>query len=374
MAQELADQLQDDAAGVVTEAAPIGDAAPADAGIEKPEKPPSLRQTLEKSIETVREAEAKADKAGRLHDKDGKFAPKERTVEAPEKDAPVKEVSETKKDAQPEASKAIGPPPGWSPESKAAFEALPPSVKADVLKRENEISTGFKQKSDELKRYQDIEQVLAPTRAIYQQHGVRSDAEAISRLFQWEKMIRDNPAQAIPQLARQYGVNLQQLAQSPEPSAAQEIPAQLRPVIDGFGNLTQQVNAIQTDLQRQRQDEVARKIADFSKDKPHFDKVKVRMGQLMVGGSVPSDDLDAAYQMAIWADPEIRAVLQKEQTDKMNADLAKQNTARAQSARHAAISPGTRAPNGAAVAGKEKSKGVRGNLMAAIRELQEDRA
>lgn len=371
---ELADLQNQENEGVINDA-PIAEGGAQEAIENAVPERLSLRETLEKSVETVRQSEAKADKAGRLHAADGKFAPKSGDTAEPataETKSPAPE-----KDAQPsEPSKVAGPPPGWSPESKALYATLPDPIKRDMLKREEEVSSGFKKYSDDNKRYQEIEQALAPVRPVYQQHGVQSDAEAIKRLFTWEAAIRSNPAQAISALARQYGVNLSQSSpQSETPSdGSQEIPAHLRPALDQVGSISQQVNSLQGELQRSREERVSQELSAFSKDKPHFEKVRVRMGQLIQAGAVQPSDLDGAYQQAIWADPDIRAALIKEQADKQAADLKKAEQQRAQSARTAAISPSGRAPSKAAGNGVEKPKGVRGSLMSAVKELQDNRA
>jgi len=369
--QELADQVQ---GGEVINDAPIPeppadlvDAPVKDASekTEKPAKGQSIRDALNSAVE-----KAKKDETGRLHAKDGKFVPKDKAVEAK---APV-ELPKTEKDVQPKepSTAPIGPPPGWSAESKAVFATLPDPVKQDIIKREKEVSDGFKSKSDEIKRYSEVDQVVAPLRPLFQQMGI-SEAEGLRRLTSWESALR-NPAtrmQAYQALGQQYGINLN----SPQ-SEAPAIPDQLRPVYDQFGNLTNQISSIQGELQRSREERVSETLAAFSRDKPHFEKVRVRMGQLIQAGAVPPNDLDSAYQQAIWADPEIRAALIKEQTEKQAAEQLKANQQRAQNAKAAAISPSSRSPNGAVVNGAEKSgrKSIRETLNSAIRELQDNRA
>lgn len=356
---ELADQVE---SGEVVNDAPIPD-APVDTGIEasapketKEAKPKSIREALNSAIE-----QAKEDEKGRLHAKDGKFAPK--PVEA------KVEIQKTEKDVQPKASEAVGPPPGWSAESKAAFATLPDHIKADLVKREKEVSDGFKKYSDNDKRFQEIEQVLAPSRQAYQQAGVKSDAEAIKALFGWEASLR-NPAtrmQAFNNLARQYGVNLNSPTQTQD-----AIPDQLRPVLDQFGQLQQQVNTFTGEIQRQREAQVSDQLAIFAKDKPHFDKVRVKMGQLMQAGL--ATDLEGAYQQAIYADPDTRAELIKEQTEKQLAELKKNQTQHSQAARQAAISPVGRSPTGVPNGAKPGKLSVREAINASIRELSDNRA
>lgn len=372
---ELADQVE---SGEVVNDAPIPDSG-TDHGIEKraSEKPSGKpeKQTIRQALNNaVKVEQAKSDDKIRLHAKDGKFAGKDKPVEA--QSAPA-EIPTTIKDAQSKepSTTAVGPPPGWSAESKAAFATLPDHIKADLAKREKEVSDGFKKYSDDTKKYQEIEQVLAPSRAVYQQHGLTNDAEAIKRLFSWEASLR-NPQtrmQAFQGLARQYGIPLN----SPQSQApdAQGIPDQLRPVYDQFGQLTQQVSSIQGELQRSREEQVSKTLTDFAKDKPHFEKVRMRMGQLIQAGIVQPSDLDGAYQQACWADPDIRTALTKEQFDKQQAEAAKNQTNRAQSARQAAISPSTRSPTAPVANGAKPGKmTARESLMASIRELQDNRA
>ena len=100
------------------------------------------------------------------------------------------------------------------------------------------------------------------------------------------------------------------------------------------------------------------------------------MGQLIASGAVTANDLEGAYQKAIWSDPDIRAALMKEQFDKQMADAKKEQEAKAKAARAAAISPAGRAPSGPVVTGGKPSgkQSVRDSINASIRELQDQRA
>lgn len=361
MSEELADTHAAEGIDTGVQSAEILD-APSD-------KPQSIREALTASIKEV------GDKEQRARDiASGKFIPKDKASA----ETAAAEVPETTKDVQPEPVKAAGPPPGWSAESKAFFNSLPPDhpLRQDVFKREEEVSNGFKSYSEKSKNYDSIEQAVAPFRNVYQQHGLKSDAEAVSRLFQWEASIRNPETRmgAIHNLLRQYGVDLSQFAQgSTQPSAAQDIPEHLRPVLDEVGNLSKSFSHIQQELQQAKQEKIAGEISAFSKDKPHFEKVRVAMGQMMAAGIVQSNDLEGAYQRAVWADPELRDQLLKEQDEKRKAEFAKTQAQAGKNARLAAVSPPPRARQGAQVNGSDKSgKNVRGSIMASIEQLRED--
>jgi hypothetical protein len=235
-------------------------------------------------------------------------------------------------------------------------------IKKDVLKREEEVSNGFKQKSDELKRYQEIEQVLSSARPVYQRTGV-NDAEAIKRLFAWEAYIRQNPEQALHEIARQYGVNL-----TAQPSSPQgDIP---QPVLDQFGQLRQAVSATQSEIQRLQDERIASDLRTFAKDHPYFERVRITMGQLTQAGVAP--DLDNAYQKAVMLSPDIQAEIntaneakKAEEEAKKQAELQRQQQQRAK----AAVSPTSRAPS-AAIKVPDKSPGIRGSILQAIEEVR----
>lgn len=326
-------------------------------------KKTSLRDELKKNFKELSRPEALA-KPEKTPDK----APVRQTAEERLRDETGKFVKAEKESPQPkeeakEASTPIGPPPGWSAESKAAFNSLPDHLKNDVLKREKEISDGFKSKSDELKRYQEIEQILNTARPIYQRNGVQSDAEAIKRLFMWEAYIRSNPQAAIQEIARQYGVNLAQNSPTPQ----EEIPQVVKPILDQFGRMNQELNSLKTDWQRSQEERIAQELSSFAKDKPYFERVRVSMGQLMNAGL--ATDLATAYQKAVALSPEIQAEIKSDEEAKKLIEHQKHNQERVQKAAQAAVSPSTRAPSAAIVSSK-KQPGIRGSILQAIEEVR----
>jgi hypothetical protein len=382
---ELADALMNeaDSAGVAPADIPAsgtensgGEAhTPPSSPPEKPSKAEklSLRDQINKSVESVRTEEAK-----RARDvTTGKFVPK--TEASAEKPAAA-EIPTTEQNAQAPASKPVGPPSGWSKEAQALWETLPPAVKADAVRREAEVAKGFDEYRGKTAQLQEISQALEPLKPILQQSGIQTEAQAVKRLLEWEGSFR-NPQtrmQAFHNLAQQYGVDLRSLVQSPspQPSSAQEIPEPLRPVIDQFGNIVQDVNSVKQELQTLRNENIEKELRAFA-SKPehaHFDKVRVLMGQLMSSGAVPPGDLDTAYQKATLIHPEVSAAIEAEKAAKAAAELQKTNAEKAARARQAAVSPSPRSPNGApanGAAAKPKSSSVRDSLLSSIGELRE---
>lgn len=341
-------------------------AVPAD----KSDKPLSVREQLTKSIETIRTEEAK-----RVRDvATGKFAKTETPASAGKPAAA--EIPRTEQNAQPVESNPAGPPSAW----KNIWDSLTPEAQAIAVKRETEVAKGFDEYRGKTAQLTEISQALDPIRSILQQNGITSDAAAVKTLLNWEAGFR-NPQtrmQAFHSLAQQYGVDLNSLVQNPSqaPQQAQDIPEHLRPVIDQFGTIVQDVNSVKQELQTFRSDNISRELTTFA-SKPehvHFEKVRVIMGQLMNSGIVQPGDLEGAYQKATALHPEVSAAIEADKTAKAQAELAKTNAEKVQRARQAAISPGQRSPNGAsagAAKAKTSSVPVRESLNASIAELRE---
>ena len=103
---------------------------------------------------------------GRVRGPDGKFIAKAAETVQDTPDQPSEAV------ADPAVKLAIRAPASWSPAAKATFDKLPPEVQQAVAKREQEIDHGLRRKSEEVKRYEPLEQVLAPRRAQWAAQGM----------------------------------------------------------------------------------------------------------------------------------------------------------------------------------------------------------
>jgi len=365
-----------------SESAPLSDASPSPAGEGADTKPLSLRDELAKNFkefsgppkelsdkEPLKAEKPKKDKEGRLHAPDGKFAAKapEQAVEPEKAPAATAQIVE----AQPSLSKPAGPPPGFSPESKAFVEALPADhpLRKDLEKREREVSDGFKKYSDDAKRYQELDQVLAPVRPIFQQSGIQSDAQAIKSLLSWEQAFRNPMTRqaAFQSLMQAYPMDMASNAQNPSnPSAGQDNPQAA--IAQYIQPVAQQVSQLQGSLQSLQAERAASEIASFSKDKPHFEQVKVRMGELMIAGAAPS--MDRAYEMAIWENPGIRDEMIQKQMNEAIEKRQAEASAKAAQARKAAVSPAVTTPAAPPLNGKDRPKSVRGDILKAIDEVR----
>lgn len=370
---ELADQQVSDNASVTGAEIPVDAPMGRDAGDAsrehsaspaKPEKL-SLRQQIEKNVESLRVEEAKRARAA-----DGKFTKLEEG--AAKEPATPKSTPEPEANAQPTASKPVGPPSGWSKEAKAVWDQLPEAVKADAVRREAEVSKGFDEYRTKTSQLTEISQALEPLKPILQQSGIQSEAQAVKRLIEWEGAFR-NPAtrlQAFQNLAQTYGVDLSTLvpsSQSGSPSSAQDIPDNLRPVV-------QEVQSVKAQLQSFEQQQVAAQLKAFADNgHPHFEAVRGTMAQLMQAGI--ATDLEGAYQKAIALNPELSAQIRAEDEARRTEEAERLKAEKARQAAQAAVSPSGRPPVGQTStpsASPRKGAGVRESILASVKALREE--
>lgn len=255
----------------------------------------------------IAEAETPQDDAekasdGRERGPDGKFIAKAPETVQDTPDQPSEAV------ADPAAKLAIRAPASWSPAAKASFERLPPEVQQAVAKREQEIDHGLRRKSEEVKRYEPLEQLIAPRRALWAAQGM-DEASAIKTLLAAQDLLERDPKQGLEFLARSYGVNLNTAQPQGQPYQAQ--PA--RDSHPEIAALKQQLQVLQSQVQTAQTAPIVSQIDAFQNDPAnlYFENVRDDMAVLLHNGK--ASDLKEAYEMACWMRPDIRPFLQTTQ-------------------------------------------------------------
>jgi hypothetical protein len=377
---------------------------PTESGAGAAETPPkdpkteklSIRQSLEKGFADAKKATPEEKPAPKKAKDKPQRAADEMRQEAegaqPEPEAPAGEA------AAPAEKPAAAAPTAWPKEAKEAWAALPAPVQAAVLKREVDTQKGV----DELKgKYIELDQAIAPHVDAIRRHG-HTPAQAVNQMFAWFQALAGNPDVAFPALLRSFNYDPAKLAPKPTAQPAAAAPADgkkpdqpdapispaVQQYIDGItGKLaqlenafTQQIGQVQSTFQQQSEAKTQEVLMNWAKDKPHFEKVRVLMSQLIASGAVPLKDgrvdLDGAYEQAIWANPEVRAEVQQaaqaEAEKKVKDAAAKEKAAQqaaADKARRADVSLRPSAPGEAPKPKGKKGVSVRESLKQAMEEL-----
>ena len=283
--------------------------------------PTSPEATNESASETVRETLNRV-----LANQE---IPQEETAETPQETEEVEEeateeteeeVAETEVEEKAEEEEkpleAITPPQHWPKDFKEDFEKLPVEAQHLLYDRHKELEGDYTKKTQGLakyrKRQEAFDEILKPHMDDFSRAGM-DEVGAVRQLLAAHDYLRKDPKQAIQWLAKNYGVDMSEVGMDtaedeyadPQVKALQQQVAQLQ----GFLNQQQQtqMQSVQQDTQSMIDKFASAKDADGNPKYPHFEEVRDRMGVLIQGNQ--AQDLESAYEMAIYADPKLRQSL-----------------------------------------------------------------
>ena len=267
--------------------------------------------------------------------KDVKEPPKKLSIKESVADAvaKVKKPVEGKKDepvkvdapvvAATSAEKKLEAPVGWTAEAKSKWDSLDKDVQESVLKREKEVSDGFKGTGEATKRVKTIDQVV--DRLVPDNKNYGGADKVIENTLSWLSAFRNpNKQFAATQLlaaAQSFGI-LDQVKTAlggvaPSNTATNVTPtAATTPVADPkVAELERKLSSLEAVATQQELARNKSTLDDWSKDKPHFEKVRKSMTNLFNSGEVAMDPsgqftkaaLDEAYNTAVRLNAELYA-------------------------------------------------------------------
>ncbi|MBY3249836.1 hypothetical protein [Rhizobium laguerreae] len=335
------------------------------------EKPISIRDSLKAAIDSADGNVSASSSTDRQRDEHGRFAPKEvdKNTAAPQAAATAPKADQTNavggaapaaqqanqaptQAAEQPAATTHRVPPGWAPEAKAQFGALPPEVQAAISKREQEVDNGFRVLQD----YKGLEEFTP----IVRQAGT-THADVMRKAIDWEQSLIRDPINTVIHVARMAGVNLQALVAGQQDQILQRRPqqAQQQPT-------PQPVNVEATVEQVLRKRDTETQVNAFISDPAnvHAEAVLDDMVALISAGRASS--LKDAYDAACWMRPDIRQQLIS-QTAQPAPDPNAQRAAAADQARKASRSiSGSSAPGPSRDAAASQPTTIRDSLRSAM--------
>lgn len=306
-----------------------------------------IRETL-KAIQSRNEEptaeETSEQKPERVRDESGKFA-KESAAPAEKPDASnvTEGATETEAADAPLVSTTGQPldinraPASWKPAAKAAWGTLPEPIRAEIYRRESDFLNGNKGLRENADFGQQIKGVLEPYRMLIEAEGGTPD-RAIADTMRTAALFRVGTPQqkldAIFQIDKQFNVGLTNVIQQEvnrrlaengqQPQQAQQPATFADPRVDSIlASLQAQERQRAQEMERTSNDAVERFInalgADGQPKHPFVDNVLDDMGNRVAAlrRTNPAMDhntaLEQAYEAAVWANPETRAVLLSQQ-------------------------------------------------------------
>lgn len=206
--------------------------------------------------------------------------------------------------ADTEASAADPAPKTWRPDAAKAWETLPPEVKAEVLKREEDMFKGIEGYKAEAAIGKAIKEVVSPFMPALQSAGIEPISH-INKLLHAHQILSTAPLeqkQAIFQsLASEYGVTLGEAGDAPY-TDPQIIG--LNKTIDELRSRLDTTDRIKVEATRE---ELKKEVDTFATDPKnvYFDEVANDIAHLLKTKAVGT--LAEAYEKAVWMNPTVRA-------------------------------------------------------------------
>lgn len=292
-----------------------------------------LNESRETEAESSTEAQERAD---RTRDEAGRFAKK---VEEQASEAPVESAVEAAPVVVEQApNPAIQRPSTWKKDYWETWDKIqsgqPTTAEentkllAYINQRENEFKTGVSTYKAEADRSRELQQAIEPFVPTLNQFGVKP-IEWITNLGRAHQALAlgtPEQKQAIfQQLARDYGVSFDSQGQ----------PTQADPTVLALQQQVRQLTAGWQQMQQTQEQAQEAQLLEQIKSMqeggqhPHFEAVRSHMAQLLERGLAP--DLQAAYEQAVWLNPETRALeAQKQFAPQASAQEQAQAAQRAQ--------------------------------------------
>jgi hypothetical protein len=270
----------------------------------EPARPETVAETLAKTLQSF-EGETEADTLPE---------PPEQQPEADEPDEANDDDEAEDEPAEAAELEALPAPNHWPKDFAAKFEALDAPAQHMFMERYKDLEGDYTKKTQAIAKYkkrQDaFDEIMAPFKSQFERAGM-DDVGAVRQLLAAHDYLRKDPANAINWLASQYGVDIGAIGNDPafEDEFADPQVKQLQQQVaqlTGFiqNQQTQQQSYEQASTQSFIDQFAAETDASGNPAHPHFETVRSVMGSLISSGN--ATDLKSAYDMAVYANPELR--------------------------------------------------------------------
>lgn len=326
------------------------------------------------------------EQTGRERDATGKFTPKTPAKDEVSADKEPGTKEEKPDAAQQQAPTANKPPVSWKPEEREGFEKMAPHHQAAIARREREISQTLAQTADMRSFANSVAKTMQPYIPMIQAAG-SNPIEAIAETMKTAAFIRTAPAPqraaAIADLIFTHGIDIPMLDQAIQArlngGQHYQPQAQMDPVMQMLDQRLAPVQQFMNELQQRRQEQTQQVTSQAQQTLQEFmgdpanefaQDVAEDMADLLdlAANRGQQLSLQDAYKRATLAHPTISNVLERRKTQQR----ATQQTAAAQRARNAAVSPsGDGAPSQSG--NDEEGDDIRSAVMASMKQLSNRR-
>ena len=238
----------------------------------------------------------------------------------------------------PDPKSSVEAPAMWKQEDKDMFSKQTPEAQEFLLRRSKEMDAAYTQKTME---WSDFTKTYQPINELFQQHPNLNPTQTIQEWANIALALQSNPEQTLRNLASHYNVDINgeidPNGDIEQPSA--EVVALRKEINDIRNHMSEKATYDQETASRNKLDEIER----FSQEKddkgnlirPYIDEAMPLMSTLAKAqiAEGKSPDLQNLYEMAIYANPEIRAKVQQAEKQKQLERKKQEDIAKATKAK-----------------------------------------
>lgn len=340
------------------------------------EKPPSLRDTILKASEAAKEGKTdevanEEAKKPRKRTETGQFikSDEKAQTEVKSKEQVTKTDNSVSKTPQ-QQEQIIQPllaPQKASATLKAKWGELPRDLQEDYLKRESDFHKELTKQDEERIFGRQLKDVIHPYMPTIRAEGA-DPVKAVAELFNTAHLLRTGTPQQKGELlwrtAQTFGADMRQVPQTAQTVFNPHLQQLQQQVQQLQGQITQQTSL----KEQQEQSVINQQIETFAADTnahPHFESVKPHMAALLKDGL--AQNLQDAYDQAVYARPDIRSILEAQKSSEAEAKRLADTKAKAEAAKRAGSSLRGSPGNGVTKNGKVVQSNLRDEISAAFR-------
>lgn len=267
-------------------------------------------------------------------DENGRFKPKA-DEEKPEQTTkePVEPVAETTETAEAGTWTHTRPPSSWTPKAREDWGKIPEHLQKEITKREYDQANGARQLHEQYSHAKAfVERVKEP---MLEAIGVNGDpVQHVLSMMAVEKTLRTAPMpqkfNQLMSMADQFGIPLREIINASVGEEVLRRDPQQAAIPDA---VSRELAEIRQWREQSEQQVVDMEVSQYGQSLEFFEDVRHQMADYIEKGVAP--DLQAAYEMATWANPQVREVLLDRQgkTNATNSVATRQQRAAGASVR-----------------------------------------
>ncbi len=211
-------------------------------------------------------------------------------------------------------------PQGLSLEAREAWSDVPDSVKADIVKRENDYARGIEKHRANTQRVQAMDKSLQPYSQLFAMNG--GAGNTLPGLLQTASQLQmgsaPQKAAAVANIIKQFGVDIKTLdnmlvgeAPSQEVQQQSAVQEQIQQAIAPYQQHMAQIQQQQQAQAQQAQQVVASEVSNFGSQHEFYNDVRMEMADLMdmAANRGRQMTMEEAYNTACQSHPQIANIM-----------------------------------------------------------------